>query len=116
MQKGALQDLKRQGLPHQEEDIFRLNTPVAEIRNHLTPVEVITEKGEKLTCDTLILAVPSGTMGRIKFGALSEGKRLVLENMLDSWCVRMTMVFTTPFWREFNYSGNVNFAHGYLMN
>jgi monoamine oxidase len=44
---------------------------VAEIRNQTSPVEVITEKGQKFICNKVLLAVPSGTMGKIKFGALS---------------------------------------------
>ena len=43
MKNHALQELKRHGHPNKEENIFRLNHPVAEIRNSLNPVEVLTE-------------------------------------------------------------------------
>ena len=28
----------------------------------------------------------------------------------------MNVIFPEPFWREKNFSGNVNFSHEYLMN
>jgi hypothetical protein len=71
MKQHTLNELKRHGLPHKESEVFRLNHPVAEIRNQTSPVEVITEKGQKFICNKVLLAVPSGTMGKIKFGALS---------------------------------------------
>ena len=39
-----------------------------------------------------------------------------MNNHLNSWCVRMTMVFKEPFWRYSHHSGNVNFSHEFLMN
>jgi monoamine oxidase len=84
---------------------------VTEIRNHLNPVEVITETGQTFTCGKVLLAIPEGTMYKIKYGILSETKRLLMNNMLDSWCIRMTMVFKEPFWRYTQHSGNVNFSH-----
>ena len=79
-------------------------------------MEVVTTSGETFFCNKVLLAVPSGTMKNIQFDLLSEGKRLLIENQLNSWCVRMNIVFPEPFWRKDNFSGNVNFSHEFLMN
>lgn len=79
-------------------------------------MEVVCQNGEVFTCEKVITAVPSGTLGKIKFQTISEGKQIIMENQLNSQVIRMTMVFPEPFWRDLHFSGNVNFSHLFPMN
>jgi monoamine oxidase len=58
-------------------DVLKFGHPVVAIRNDRSPVEVVTESGEVFTCEKVLMCVPAGTIGRINFAKLSEGKRLI---------------------------------------
>jgi monoamine oxidase len=77
----------------------------------LNPVEVITEKGEKITCEKVLVALPIATLGRIKFGEISQGKQAILSSQLPNVMARQAMIFKTPFWRKLGFSGYVSFSH-----
>lgn len=105
----------RQGQGKRIDDLIKLSTPVTEIRNHLEPVEVVTAKEDVFTCETVLLALPIATMGNIKFGLISPGKKLIIDNQLKCIMARQTMVFKKPFWKP-EHSGYVSFSHRFPMN
>jgi monoamine oxidase len=97
------------------DDLIKLKTPVAEIRNGKQPVEVITESGAIYTCEKAIVCLPAATFHKIKFERISESKRLLVENQVLCSMTRMAMVFPKPFWRD-RHAGYTSFSHNFPMN
>ena len=93
------------------DDLIWLNTPVTEVRNGSQPVEVVTEKGQVVTCEKVLVALPIATLGQIKFGEISKGKKAILDSQLHNVMARQAMIFKTPFWRKLGFSGYVSFSH-----
>lgn len=105
----------KQGKGKKIDSLIKLCTPVTEIRNNLKPVEVLTGNGNVYSCETVLVGLPIATLGRIKFGSISAGKQLIIDNQLKNVMARQTMIFKRPFWRP-DYSGYVSFSHEFPMN
>lgn len=61
------------------------------------------------------MCLPVSTMGRIQYEAMSQGKRLILNNQLDCNMTRMALVFKRPFWRP-HHAGYASFSYSFPMN
>ena len=84
---------------------------MTEVRNGSQPVEVVTEKGQVVTCEKVLVALPIATLGQIKFGEISKGKKAILDSQLHNVMARQAMIFKTPFWPKLGFSGYVSFSH-----
>jgi monoamine oxidase len=97
------------------DDLIKLNSPVAEVKNAGEPVRVITESGAVYECEKAIVCLPAATFHRIKFETITESKRILAENQVLCNMTRMAMVFAKPFWRE-KHAGYTSFSHNFPMN
>jgi monoamine oxidase len=77
----------------------RLATPVRSIRVGHDGAEVMTEDGEELRADAVVLAVPSGPARDIEIEGVSEARLASLRRQRHAWAAKFVAAYDEPFWR-----------------
>jgi monoamine oxidase len=100
-------------------DTVKFGCVVKEIQNEGQTILIKTinnGRAEDFKCLKVIVNVPIATLKNIKISKLSEGKRLILENQLQTTNKKSFIISKQPFWRKLGFSGDCLFGPEYNIN
>ncbi len=83
----------------------RLGTPVSSIDVSAQGCSVTTGRGEQITADAVVLAVPSGPARDVAIAGVSDARLDSLRRQRHAWAAKFVAAYDAPFWRDTGQNG-----------